>query len=453
MLHLSSSSPPPGPRYTLGFCPPGSAHCSHGTQPNLRRNFARRHHGQTRHQRLQPALHVVARRTGAQEHGQSRRRCGTDKGSHRIGEPAQQRSCGRSQTNAISVRELPAALFPVRVLPEHLLRATDRAQRRAFDLRRQASAASASPHRLANRFHQVDRILVRGASTITSSSDPRSRMETCSRNNCCSTRCTSPSVISFGTSSSISLGASPASSSRLVSARPRSRGLATNQLSQMGGNHRHGIHHGITRGHGLFFQRWLNPARRHSKGRLSRFFSRQRPPAGSPYTASSCLPSVCQRPISIAQRDQVLPRLQPQIVRDVHGRDQKAQLRQTGAGAAPAPGSAAALPAFRPPAESAENRFQASDRQDATAGPSPILRLLVFLFLCGTGRDRDILPPATGAGLRPEKSSRDHKKWDLRQPRNQAKPAHTRRPDRAWPARQQLLPDLAAKHAGRVGTG
>ena len=178
----------------------------------------------------------------------------------------------------------------------------------------------------------MTRFLFRGAvSSRASRMEPRSRTETRSRRSCSRTRPTSPRVSNLGTSSSRSLGWLSLSESirRLVSARPEQfPGVLADQFAEMCGDDRDRVDDGVAGGDGLIFESRRNPDGGHAEGRLPGLLARQRTAvriAGNGQQVRALrLPAAN---LHAAQREQILARLEAQIVRDVHGRHKEAHLR------------------------------------------------------------------------------------------------------------------------------
>ncbi len=293
------------------------------SHPDLRGNLRRSQHRQPRHSRLQPPLEVISRRTRTKKHGLGRTDAGTDKTFQRIGDPPQYRRHCRSPLSrraALRIRrhQRDQFLFQPRVERDHPQRS----------IRFEQRLHQPPPQRLPRRLHQQRQALrlCCPASTSASRIVPRSRIETRSRNSCCSTFCTSPSDSSFGTSSSTSLGWLSAQRIEqplgLCAAQQFLR-MPADQLRQMRADHRPLVDHRIARRQRLLLERRLNPSRRRSKRGLPRLPSRGvGAAAASVLTASRQFSSVCQRPISMPRSETTYSRgPQPQVVRDVHRRN------------------------------------------------------------------------------------------------------------------------------------
>ena len=100
-------------------------------------------------------------------------------------------------------------------------------------------------------------LLVAAVSTIVSRMVPRSRIETCSRSNCCSTFCTSPSVISLGNQLIDQLRMrvrKPINQPLGFVARQQVMRIMLDQLGEMRREHRGMIDNRISSGDGLCLQ-------------------------------------------------------------------------------------------------------------------------------------------------------------------------------------------------------
>jgi len=144
----------------------------------------------------------------------------------------------------------------------------------------------------------------------------------------------------------------------------------------MRGDDRDRVHHRIAGGVGLVLQSRRNPDRRNPEGRLPRLPAGQHPAVGVAETASSSGPSVCQRPISIPRRLNRYSRgFRRRLSLMCTGGTRKPSPPKDGA-AARAPGSEAARPASRPPANQLGSQSPASDPpgqqlHQIVAGASP----------------------------------------------------------------------------------
>ena len=106
-------------------------------------------------------------------------------------------------------------------------------------------------------------------------------------------------------------------------------GVPADEFSQMRGDHRDRVHHRVAGGDGLVLQSRRDPDRGHSEGRLARLPAGQRP---APRVAGDGqqlrpfgLPAADLHP---AQAEEVLARLEAQVVGDVHRGHQKSHLRR-----------------------------------------------------------------------------------------------------------------------------
>ena len=230
-------------------------------------------------------------------------------------------------------------------------------------------------------------------------------------------------------------------------------GMLADQFAQVGGDHGDRVHHRVAGGDGLLFERGRDPDRRHAEGRLPRLFAGKRPAAGLSRDGQQVralgLPAAH---LDAAQRDHILSRLEAQVVGDVHGRNQEAHLGREVAAQGAHPASSCP-PCFSStsgiswkPISRVRSSRRSSEASSELCAPSG------FFFSAGASS------VAAAGALRREppaahKQPSGHgQKGELGQSRNQAHAGrdHARHVERCGPA-QQLLPDLAAQHAGRVG--